>query len=431
MRAVVAWARRHPLADLVIALSVAIGLVAAALLIAQPWGIGPLAAELARLQSLDAAHLGDEKLRQEIAQLAAANLTSASPWGSILTIVPVLTATLGGLAVLATIWKQITERSDQLRQDRDERERELQGRQSESFKRATENLSAASPSLRASAAALLTTFLRPEYAAYRDELLLVSIAKSKPGMEDNPSVSRLITRAVELALRAALPSMAPADRRFFLDLSRTQLKRIDLSDLDLTEVDVAYADLREARLMGARLFRARGFEVRLDNARLGASSLGPTDLREARLKGAIAPEAQFHQARCISIRLEDADLTKAEFFDAELQEAHFERAILTGATFHGANLNNAFFQGATLDESALRSIATGAHHWAVAHFDPEPLRRLKELSKPGAARPAKAAAGAPAKLAAAAEDTPGDENRPGPDAPPGPAQEPMPGSAPA
>jgi len=185
MRAVVAWARSHPLADLVIALSVAIGLVAAASLVAQPWGTAPLAAELARLQSLDAAHLGDEKLRQEIAQLAAANLTSASPWGSILAIVPVLTATLGGVAILATIWKQITERSDQLRQDRDERERELQGRQSESFKRATENLSAPSPSLRASAAALLTTFLRPEYVAYQDELLLVSIAKSKQGMEDD------------------------------------------------------------------------------------------------------------------------------------------------------------------------------------------------------------------------------------------------------
>ena len=330
MHRIVDWVRRHPLADLVVGLSVALAVVAAVLLWNQPWASGGFEAERARLETLDSKGLADEKLRQEILQLRATNLTAASPWGSLPAIVPIITAVLGGAAVFATIWKQMTERADQARQDRDERDRERQRRAAESFKSTTENLAATNPALRASAAATLSTFVRPEYSSYLNELVLVSVAKSKEGMEDNPAVIRLVTHAVELALRAALPTMTADDRRFYLDLSRCQLNRIDLSDLDLSGIDIAFADLREARLRGTNLYRVRGKDVKLGNARLGASEQGPVNLREARLRGAIAPEAQFHQAICVSIRLEDADLRNAEFFDAKLQEAHFDGADLSG-----------------------------------------------------------------------------------------------------
>jgi len=436
MEKIVNWVRRHPLADLVVGLSVAVAVFAAVMLLNQPWASGGLEAERARLEALDSESLANEKLRQEILQLRAANLTAASPWGSLPSIVPVITAVLGGAAVFATIWKQMSDRADQARQDREERDLERQRRAAESFKSTTENLAAASPALRASAAATLSTFVRPEYSSYLSELVLVSVAKSKEGMEDNPAVIRLVTRAVELALRAALPSMTADDRRFYLDLSRCQLQRIDLSDLDLSGIDIAFADMREARLRGTNLYRVQGKDVRLGNARLGASERGATNLREARLRGAIAPEAQFHKAVCVSIRLEEADLRKAEFFDAKLQEAHFDDADLRGATFHGADLNNAYFSGAKLDQAALRSIATGALHWRDAHFDAEHLAELIGISEgtrpagqaptqPVAATPGGEPEGTPVgdavdRLTSAAPDAPAPEEKP-----------PLPGTTPA
>ena len=442
MRRLVDWTRRHPLAALVVAVSAAVAVLATVLLWSQPWADGRLEAEILRLQGLDADGLANEKLRQEILQLQAANQTAASPWGSLLTLVPVITAALGGAAVLATIWKQMTDRADQLRQDREERERELERRAGEAFKSTTENLAAPSAALRASAAATLSTFLRPEYSTYRNELLLVSIAKSKEGLEDDPVVIRLMTRAVELALRATLPTLAPEDRRYYLDLTRCQLKRIDLSDLDLSRADIAFADLREARLRGTNLFRAQGRDIKLENARLGASERGPADLREARFRGAIAPSAQFHKARCVSIRLEDAHLQGAEFFDAQLQEAHFDGADLQGAKFHGADLNNAYFRGATMDDAALRSIATGAAHWREAHFDPEHRSRLEALSQGAASeRPTVVSpAGAPELVAPTSAETEtaidsapaasSDEGLP-PTSPLAPEDTPVPGTAPA
>jgi uncharacterized protein YjbI with pentapeptide repeats len=382
------------LAVLVVLAAIGLLIFLGLLLTNPPWNTSPLPGEAARLGGLHGDALDEEKVRQEVIQLDLANATAASPWGIVLAFVPLASALLGGLAILATVWKQISERSDQLRQDREERERDHQRQFADSFKTTVENLAADKPSLRASAAATLSTFLRPEYAEFRDEVLLVALAKSKEGMEDDAAVARLIVRSVELALRARLPTMAAEDRRYFLDFSRCRLQRIDLSGLDLSSADIGFADLSDATLTGVNLFRARGYKVRLEGARIGASDQRPADLREARLRGAIAPGASFHRARCVSIRLEEADLREAEFYGAQLQEAHFDSAILTGAKFDKANLNNALFRGATFDDAALRSIATGADHWREAHFDPAVRARLDELGGPRPAGPA-VAPGAP------------------------------------
>jgi uncharacterized protein YjbI with pentapeptide repeats len=380
MSALARTLRRNGLAALLAVLVVAMLLLLWAFLANPPWGTTSLSAVTARLDNLHGDALNEEKIRQEVLQLDLANRTAASPWSLILAFVPLPSALLAGVAVLITVWKQISERSDQLRQDREEREREHQRQFAESFKTTVENLAGDKPSLRASAAATLSTFLRPEYSDYQRDVLLVAIAKSKEGMEDSPTVTRLIVRAVELALRAQLPTIPTGERRYFLDLSHCQLRRIDLSGLDLTEADIGYADFHDANLTGIKLVGAQGIKVRLEGARLGAIGDRRADLQNARLRGAMASEAKFHRAKCVSIRLQDADLRKAEFYQAELQEARFDNADLTGATFNGANLNNAFFPGAKLDDAALRSIATGAENWRKAHFDPDALAGLNAIS---------------------------------------------------
>lgn len=369
-----------------------VGLVAAVAIGVWLFLNGPLPSALLGLGDLTGDQLAAEKTRQEIIKLDLENRVAGSPWGPILALVPVGTAILGGIAITATIWKQLAERSDQLREDREERDRENQRQALESLKRTVENLASEKLALRASAAATLTTFLRPEYSAYHDEVLLVALAKAKRGMEDDRNVRRLVTRALEVALRARLPTVAPDQRRYVLDLSRCEIDRIDLSGLNLADADIAFANLDYAVLTGTNLFRTHGMGTRLRHARVGASTLGPADLREARLRKLQAVGAKFHNARCISARFEEADLRDAEFHQAELQEAHFDGADLRGCKFFGANLNNAYFRGCPLgekfDDIALRSIAKSALNWRddKAHFEPAVKDRLLELEKELASR---------------------------------------------
>jgi uncharacterized protein YjbI with pentapeptide repeats len=344
----------------------------------------PSPSAIGNLAGLNADQLAAEKVRQEIIELDRQNRVAVSSWGPLLTLVPVLTALLGGAAIVVTIWKQISERSYQQTQDRRERDREKQRQAHESLKTTTENLAADRPALRAAAAAILPTFLRPEYSAYHDEVLFVALAKSKRGMEDDPNVQRLITRALELAFHERLAEIPSDQRRYALDLSHCDIQRIHLEDLDLTEVDLGYACLDYATLSGARLFRANGIRVGLKRARLGASKKGPAHLGEARLREAQAPGAQLHNAICVSARFEDADLRGAEFHQAKLQEAHFDGADLRGAKFYQANLTNAYFRncplGEKIDDAALRTIAASEVNWAdQAHFDTAVEARLREL----------------------------------------------------
>jgi uncharacterized protein YjbI with pentapeptide repeats len=210
----------------------------------------------------------------------------------------------------------------------------------------------------------------------------VAVAKSKVGMEDDKNVRALITRTVERAMRLVGPRLSDEDRRYALELQYCLLDRVDLSGIDLHGADIAYGSFRYANFRNANLFRVQGIKVTLEKAQLSGSM---TNLREARLQQAIAPNANFHDAVCTSIRLEDSDLRGAQFQRAKLQEAHFRGANLAGARVENADLNNAYFAGAKLDDSVIRNIATGAINWRKANFDEEQLKRLNAVGAPATA----------------------------------------------
>lgn len=170
------------------------------------------------------------------------------------------------------------------------------------------------------------------------------------------------------------PQQSVAEHPSEIDLSRATAIRLDLSDVDLgkTVLDIAFANLSQAQLAGATLFRMRGQE-----ANLTKSYCSRATMREARLNKAVLHGAVLHDAILVSASLKGADLRNAQLQRSSVQEAHFEGAILTGANFTGANLNNTFFKGAQFDAVALRSIATGAHHWRDNHnFDTDTLTSL-------------------------------------------------------
>jgi uncharacterized protein YjbI with pentapeptide repeats len=209
-----------------------------------------------------------------------------------------------------------------------------------------------------------------------DQVLAVAIANAKKGVNQPEAIQRLLMPAFEQAFRARTAPIPDAKRSHLLDLSRTYLDRADFSGLDLAEVDLAFETMRDSNLTGSNLFKIEGIEVVLDGSRLSRVNLG-----EARLQKTRASKAKFHEAKYVSARFEDGILVGAEFYRAKLQEAHFRGADLTSATFNGADLNNAFFAGATLDDSARRSIATGALNWRKAHFSPTDAASLEGIAE--------------------------------------------------
>jgi uncharacterized protein YjbI with pentapeptide repeats len=358
----------------VVLLLAALFAVVALSIVYQPWDNEPLPKVQERLQAMKGGDLEAEKLREEIVKLELENRSAGSVWGLLLSHVPFLTLVVAGAGAFAAIWRQTTEWARQRDLDRNQREAESQRHFDANFTNVVRNLGSASPALRASAAVSLTTFLKPRYGTFHDQVYLIVLANLK--IQHDEIVNALLVHAFEQAIRIRLQSASPEDRPYVLNLSRVTLDRADLSGLDLSEADMAYARMRNANLTGASLRRARGVELDLTASRL----LG-ADLSEARLRKAHCRDAQFNGANLISARLEEGELQGARFQRARLQSAHFNGAQLLGSRFEGADVNDAFFLGAVLDERALKSIATGARNWRNAHFDSDIEGRLTEISQ--------------------------------------------------
>lgn len=111
---------------------------------------------------------------------------------------------------------------------------------------------------------------------------------------------------------------------------------------------LAGADLQEANLEKAFLGARDGKRIRLDKADLYKANLGSASLKGASAVGTIFCEA---------------NLAGTVFVNADLRGANFARADLKDARFEGANLAGASFQGATNIPAAIaaRLDAQGKH----------------------------------------------------------------------
>jgi uncharacterized protein YjbI with pentapeptide repeats len=330
----------------------------------------------AALIEMGAEQLQEEKLRQEILNLQR----QRSPW----TWIPVaLTVGIPAAGLVVTLWKNVEERKQQRLENQREHEAILRQQRHETMQRFDEqfasivtNLGSEKPATQASSALSLLAFMKPEYAEYSNQILLVLLANLR--VDHPPEVNKMLVWVFERVVRQQFSSGRDEDRELALRLSGARLDRIDLSGLDLTGVDLGFASLRGANLRDTILFRARGIEVVLDKARLSNANL-----REARLRGAHAEEAHFHDADLVSARLEEATLVKAEFQRAKLQEAHLDGATLKGGRFEEANVNNAYFLGAVFDRPALMSLSK-AKSWRQANLDEKVRAALTRYSERGA-----------------------------------------------
>jgi uncharacterized protein YjbI with pentapeptide repeats len=272
-------------------------------------------------------------------------------------------------------WQQ--EYLSQREKDRTEREQESLRRFDEGLARIVTNLGASAPALQVSAAAALTTFLKPRYSDLHVDLLTVIVANLRLGPD--PAVGDLLRQDLERAIRLLFDSSrdARAEVGHELDLTDLDLYRIDLSGLDFdgVRVDLAHAILRRANLRDCTLDKALGGWARVE-----AAVFSGARLVEARFDEAEGEGAQFRECRMISATFKKAKLPRAQFQQALMQSSHFEGANLTGARFEGAQLADAYFTGAILDANARRSIALGAKQWRKARFDPDTRAELERIS---------------------------------------------------
>ena len=357
----------------------------------------------ASMTNSDSTQLQQEKLRQEILQLEISNNQASGPQRTLLAWAPFVTA-LGAIAAVgATLWRQTTDLdaartqlgtehektrigNEQWREQflEDQTKNRQQGEQ-ESLRRfdtsltsVISNLGSGSETLQVNAAAALATFLKPRYAVFHEDLLVVLAANLR--LRPTEAVARVLRSDLERLLRLMLrdPTSYGDAMPGELDLSRASLRRFDVTGVNFGTLvmDVAFADLSQARLADARLFRLRGREVVLERAYCSRSNLG-----EARLDGANCRGVVLHDANLISASLKDADLTGAQLQGASLQEAHFERSNLRGADFTGCDVANAFFRGASFDKVSIRTMARGSKRWRNnRNFDDETRQAVEQAA---------------------------------------------------
>ncbi len=134
-----------------------------------------------------------------------------------------------------------------------------------------------------------------------------------------------------------------AERRYRLDLARTNLQRANLGR----------TNLERANLMGSHLEAVHLREAHLDGADFGEAHLEGVQIFEAHLAQANFRGAHLEAANLHGSHMERADLVKAHLARAFLWQAHLEGAKLVEADLSRANLGGARLEGANLARANL------------------------------------------------------------------------------
>lgn len=149
------------------------------------------------------------------------------------------------------------------------------------------------------------------------------------GYEEDSEVSTSVKAALTLVISRELDNMNAIER---LDLSKTKLNQTDLRGAKLFGAILREANLYRADLCGAKLI---GADMRSD---LRFSKLCGADMRNAILSGADLGGANLGEAKLNDAMLLSTDLSGANLRDAILCGADLSGADLSGADLRGADL---------------------------------------------------------------------------------------------
>ncbi|MEU5756277.1 pentapeptide repeat-containing protein [Streptomyces sp. NPDC047829] len=127
----------------------------------------------------------------------------------------------------------------------------------------------------------------------------------------------------------------------------------DLRGARLTGAVISDVDLSDANLQGAELTGAHLNAVVLTGAHLAAASLTGATLWDGDLSDAIAPTADFTGATVVGTKFTNAVLTDAVLVGADLTHVDFSHASITGANLTGALLMKAALRHTQLEHADL------------------------------------------------------------------------------
>lgn len=296
-----------------------------------------------------------QKLQEEIETLRS----DRSVVGQLPAYGAILTALVGIGGLLAAVMRNLADRRAEHEAARTEQEREREARERESVRRfdehfgaTVERLGSGDSAARANGAASTVALLKPEHAAFHEQVFEVLLANTKFPRGDHSDA--IVSHAFAAAARVYLPRLRESTPDASIDLCHAWLRDEHLAHVDLRGSRLMHADLTGADLTGAKLDEAW--------------------LNDATLIG-----AQFGGARLVSARFRYAKASRAFFCGASLQGAHFHHTDLSGAKFAGATLSDAIFTAATFDDVALRGISQ-TQTWRKAKFDDDIRERLEGMA---------------------------------------------------
>jgi uncharacterized protein YjbI with pentapeptide repeats len=315
--------------------------------------------------------LQEDKLRAEIEELRISNEDEQGFLSGLLAQAPLIAAAGGLIAIVVTWNKQRADTRAATDAARMQRQEEVEHRADAQFASVATSLGSPAVPVRMQAASILPIYMESRNAEFQQ--LASALVVGSLNLPQAPVVTRALVRCLEEALTR---NDTGRNHRSKISMEGISAPGLVLSAVDLSSKvsTIADASLRGAKLDACDLWKMAGVNLVLSGAVLRKCNLG-----QARLDNLAANGARFNGCQLTSTSLRRASLIGATFKGCQLQSAHFDGADLRGAIFHGAVLKDAYFYKARLDDDALRSIKR-AQFWRQAHFSPDVLQRLQQLS---------------------------------------------------
>jgi uncharacterized protein YjbI with pentapeptide repeats len=329
----------------------------------------PAFPELSKTEQLETQKMSLEisKLQQELQR---------SKFEGLIKIVPVITAFVAFMGLLATFWKQINE-SNAKRNSRFD----------EYFTIIAKNLGSELKAERYGAAISLTTFLNDRYKTFHDQIFYLLVASLQTEqVKQDAILHRLLIMVFERSITFKSENLQHFNGDFNdkdkckpinlegCDLSGLNLRNKQVNWLNISRANFQGADLRDAelhRLCADDLGTKTNFtNVKAMKVKMRKGKLNNVDLSRSNFSGAILVDTHF----------KESTLHECTFISSDLRSCQFAGAEIKNSNFVNANVANANFTSALVDKKSVVSLFK-AREWRKAIMDDDLKSKLYAMQK--------------------------------------------------
>ncbi|MFE6942221.1 pentapeptide repeat-containing protein [Streptomyces chartreusis] len=241
--------------------------------------------------------------------------------------------------------------------DREQMELTHEGQVTERYVEAIKLLGSRNPYERLGGIYSLERIMNDSDRDHRTVVEVLSAFVRTPTLDNGSSNTEATSTTDEDIAQAARPFLAPDVTAALTVLGRQPLRQshpvTDLRGARLTGAVIQDTDLQDANLQGVELTGARLDSVELAGANLASATLTGASLWDSDLSQAIAPDADFTEVTVVGTKFTHAVLTRALLVGAGLDHADFSHASLSWANLTGACLIKTDLSQASLERADL------------------------------------------------------------------------------